>query len=70
MIKASCNGGDTEISINGNLPELCADVLTIINSIYKAICEEDEASGMMFKVGIETEISHAFEDCEGGSIDE
>lgn len=60
MLKASCNRGDMEISMKGDVAEIGADILTIINSVYKSLAEDDVISAEMFSMMIIANIYHAF----------
>lgn len=59
MLKVSCNRGDMEISMKGDVAEIGADMLTIINSVYNSLAEDDVMSATMFSVMIVTNMHHA-----------
>ena len=60
MLKVSCNRGDMEIKMKGDVAEIGADILTIINSVYRSLAEDDVISAKMFSMMIITNIYHAF----------
>ena len=60
MLKASCNKGDVEIAIKGDIVETCADILTIINSIYTEIFKDDIIEATFFRDCVEGNIKDSF----------
>ena len=60
MLKASCNKGDVEVRIKGDVVETCADILTIINSIYTEIFKDDIIEATFFRDCVEGNISDSF----------
>ena len=60
MLKASCNKGDVEITVKGDIVEKCADILTIINSIYTEIFKDDIIEATFFRDFIEDNITDSF----------
>lgn len=59
MLKVKCDHGDMEVTMKGDLSEICADVLTIINTVYNGILEDSILDGAMFKHVITTELKNA-----------
>lgn len=49
MIKYSCNNGDIELELNGDIPELCADIDMLILEIYTKLLETDKDEAGAFK---------------------
>lgn len=70
MIKASCDKGMISISANGSTVELCADMMTILCSIYNSLFEQNTLNAIMFRDYIESHISNAFELLEDESDEE
>lgn len=64
MLKAKCDRGETEITMKGTLPELCADALTIIHAVHSDMAEDDMLSAEVFKQMIIGSIDKAFYDEE------
>lgn len=60
MIKASCNKGEMELNLNGDLSELYADTLTILNTIYTALADDNLVCATLYRDMIENSISSAF----------
>ena len=60
MIKASCDKGDMEITLNGDLSELYADTLTILNTIYTTLADDNLMCATLYRDLIERSISSAF----------
>lgn len=56
MIEVKCNRGEMSLHMNGDVSELCADLMCIIHSVYFAISEEDMIEGLMLRAVIEEHI--------------
>ena len=60
MIEAKCNKGDVEIHIKGDMVELSAETITLINAIYEGLFDEDVMGATVYRDFIENFISTAF----------
>lgn len=49
MIKYSCNNGDIELELDGDIPELCSDIDMLILEIYAKLHETDKDEADAFK---------------------
>lgn len=71
MIDVKCDKGAVTLKLTGDVFDLSADILTIMNSVYKGICEENETMGEIFKLCVLKEVSSVFSDnlCGGEEND-
>ena len=49
MIKYSCNNGDIELELDGDIPELCSDIDMLILEVYAKLHETDKDEAEAFK---------------------
>ena len=49
MIKYSCNNGDIELELNGDIAELCSDIDMLILEVYTKLLETDKDEADVFK---------------------
>ena len=60
MIEVRCDHGDMDMHIKGDIPELCADMMTIINAVWHSIFEDNTISATFFRTYMEQNIGNAF----------
>jgi len=49
MLKIKANKGDMDIEVKGTVPELAADTLCIVQSIYQSLFEDSPMDAVMFR---------------------
>jgi hypothetical protein len=49
MVKYSCNNGDIELELDGDIAELCADIDMLILEVYGKLLETDKDEADVFK---------------------
>lgn len=49
MIKYSCNNGDIELELNGDIAELCSDIDMLILEVYTKLLGTDKDEADVFK---------------------
>lgn len=60
MIKAECNKGAVKLDMSGNIPEIGADVLTLLIAMYQSIFDDDIIKAMIFRQMLEDNFSKIF----------
>ena len=60
MVDLKCDHGDVNITINGDVAELGADVLTILHVMFRRIFSESTFEAMLFRTMIEDSLEEAF----------
>ena len=49
MIKAKVNDGMVSLKMSGDIPQLMANMITLVRSVYDALSEKDEDKANSFK---------------------
>lgn len=60
MIEIKTREGHNEMTVSGNITELCADVLCIVNAIHSAIAEDSEPAAHFMEMIVRENIGDCF----------
>ena len=61
MIEIKTREGRNEMSLNGNITELCTDVLCIVQAIHSAVAEDSIGAAKFMEMIVRDNIGDCFE---------
>lgn len=60
MIKVSCDKGSVSLHMEGTVPEISADAMTMLSAIYESVFKQDIIQALIFREIVEEHIQDVF----------